>query len=438
MEARQLWEKTVDILRQDMTQVSYSTWISKLEPVCVSEDMFVLLTHDGVALQTLRNLYSDPIARAATAASGQQLSTLFILPEERDRYAQQFREGQRQEEGRLNPKYTFDSFVIGSSNNMAHAAAMAVAENPATAYNPLFIYGGVGLGKTHLMHAIGNHMQERHTDFKIMYVTSETFSNELIESIKNNTNAQFRNKYRNVDVLMVDDVQFISGRTSTQEEFFNTFNALYTNGKQIIISSDRPPRELLTLEERLKSRFEGGLITDIQQPDLETRVAILAKKASQENIAIDRQVLVYIAEKVNSHIRLLEGSLTRVLAYARLKGRQPDIELTDMALRDIVPGYDGRKITTQLIQQVVADYYGIDTEAMLSKRRTTELSLPRQIAMYFVREFTNESLKTVGASFGGRDYSTVISALHKIEDMCREDADFALTMEDIRSRIRGR
>ena len=336
----------------------------------------------------------------------------------------------------LNPKYTFESFVIGSSNNFAHAAAQAVADNPSSAYNPLFIYGGVGLGKTHLMHAIGHRMLQRNPDARIIYVTSETFTNEFIQSIQENKNTQFRNKYRSADVLMVDDIQFISSRERTQEEFFNTFNALHTAGKQIILSSDRPPMELTTLEERLRSRFEGGLITDVQPPDLETRIAILKKKATDEGIDVDESVLSYIAEKVNSNIRQLEGSLTRVYAYAKLTKRPLDSHLADAALKDIIPGYENRKVTVELIQQVVADYYSVDVESLLSQRRTMEITYPRQVAMYLSKELTEESLKAIGRRFGGRDHTTVINACKKIKSDMDENPQLVLVIEDLTKRIR--
>lgn len=326
--------------------------------------------------------------------------------------------------------------MIGSSNNFAHAAAQAVADNPSSAYNPLFIYGGVGLGKTHLMHAIGHRMLQNNPDARIIYVTSETFTNEFIQSIQENKNAQFRNKYRSADVLMVDDIQFISSRERTQEEFFNTFNALHTSGKQIILSSDRPPMELTTLEERLRSRFEGGLITDVQPPDLETRIAILKKKATDESIDVEESVLSYIAEKVNSNIRQLEGSLTRVYAYAKLTKRPLDMHIADAALKDIIPGYENRKVTVELIQQIVADYYSVDVEALLSQRRTMEFTYPRQVAMYLSKELTEESLKAIGRRFGGRDHTTVISACKKIKADMNENPQLVLVLEDLTKRIR--
>ena len=433
--AQEIWQKALVELKSEMTPTSYNTWILTIDPVCKQGDTVVLQAQNDIARNTLRNLYAATIDKALTDSNnGRPTNGLLIVQNEREQYERMARECDP--DLMLNPRYTFDNFVIGSSNNFAHAAAKAVADSPARAYNPLFMYGGVGLGKTHLMHAIGNQIKENFPTYKIVYVTSETFTYELIQSIQDNTNAQFRNKYRNVDVLMIDDIQFISGKVSTQEEFFNTFNALQTSGKQIVISSDKPPMEMLTLEERLRSRFEGGLITDIQQPDLETRIAILRKKASLENIDISEDVLAFIAEKVNSNIRQLEGSLTRVIAYSKLTRRDVDIALADTALKDIVPGYENRKVSIELIQQIVADYYEIDVEGMVSQRRTADIAYPRQVAMFLCREMTGDSLKTIGKYFGGRDYSTVISAYNKIMSDLKKDPQLSLTLDDLRKRIK--
>lgn len=433
---RVIWEKSLDALRQEMTAVSYNSWISTLEPVGLEGNTLVLLAKDYATQNTLRNIYSQTVTDTVNRVNGTSLGVRFINSGERENYPETRVSEIIEREHTLNPKYTFETFVIGSSNNFAHAAAKAVADNPSSAYNPLFIYGGVGLGKTHLMHAIGHCILERNPRAKIIYVTSETFTNEMIQSIQDNQNARFRNKYRHVDVLMVDDIQFISGRVGTQEEFFNTFNALHTSGKQVILSSDRPPMELTTLEERLRSRFEGGLITDIQPPDTETRLAILQKKAQLENIDVDESVLAFIAEKVNSNIRQLEGSLTRVMAYSQLTKRPMDIALADTALKDIIPGYENRRITIELIQQVVADYYNIDIESLFSQRRTMEITYPRQVAMYLCKDLTDEPLKAIGRSFGGRDHTTVISACKKIREDIDENPKTALAVEDIIKRIR--
>ncbi|MGN0791808.1 MAG: chromosomal replication initiator protein DnaA [Christensenellales bacterium] len=435
MDLQQLWENAQPVIKKSMTAMSYQLWIEGLEPLCVLNDALVFTYTGDMALDTLRNLYTAPVTSAIAETTGAAYRIVFVTSNERDKYLKLKEEESRREETPLNPKFTFDNFVIGGSNNIATAAAKAVADNPATAYNPLFIYGDVGLGKTHLMHAIGNHIKDNHPAYRITYVTSETFTNELIDSIKDNTNAQFRSKYRNVDVLMVDDVQFIAGKNTTQEEFFNTFNSLHTSGKQIIISSDKPPKEIPALEDRLRSRFEGGLITDIQPPDYETRIAILQKKAAQESIVVDEKVLSLIASKVNANIRQLEGAFTRVVAFSRLTGTPVDVKMAETALKDIVDSQE-RKVTVPLIQQVVAEFYGVTVENLMSPRRTADITYPRQVAMYLSREMTDMSLKNIGQAFG-RDYSTVISACKKIEDDLRFDTKLPLVFKDLKKRIRG-
>lgn len=439
--AQYVWEKSIIELKKQMTTPSFDTWISPIEPLCIRDNALVLLAQNSIAKNTLINIYTTTVTNAVNKANEMSLTISFVDPNE----AKDYRVEQdtflntsstSSRDMQLNPKFTFDTFVIGNSNSFAHAAAKAVADNPSSAYNPLFIYGGVGLGKTHLMHAIGNHIRSSKPKAKIIYVTSEAFMNEMILAIQENKNAQFRNKYRSVDVLMVDDIQFISTRVGLQEEFFNTFNALHTNGRQVILSSDKPPMEMQTLEVRLRSRFEGGLIADIQPPDIETRAAILRKKVMSENISIDEKVITFIAEKVNSNIRQLEGSLNRVIAYSNLTKRPIDITLADTALRDILPGFENRKITIELIQQVVADYYSISLDSLLSQRRTMEITYPRQIAMYLCKEMTDSSLKSIGRSFGGRDHTTVISACRKIAADIEKDENLSVIMEDLQKRIK--
>ena len=331
----------------------------------------------------------------------------------------------------LNPKYTFDSFVIGNSNRFAHAASLAVAESPAKAYNPLFIYGGVGLGKTHLMHAIGHYILQNNPNSKVVYVSSEKFTNELINSIKDDKNEEFRQKYRNVDILLIDDIQFIGGKERTQEEFFHTFNALHDANKQIILSSDRPPKEIPTLEDRLRSRFEWGLIADIQIPDFETRMAILKKKAEVENLNVPNEVMVYIATKIKSNIRELEGALIRIVAYSSLTNRQITVELATEALKDIISKKQGKNITISIIQDIVSSYFDLRVEELKSQRRTRNVSNPRQIAMYLSRKLTDMSLPKIGEEFGGRDHSTVIHAYEKISDNLKTDESLQHTVADI-------
>lgn len=437
LDCKLIWEKAQPEIKEGMTEMSYSLWISGLEPVCILNDMLILQSMNEVTLDTLKSLYSDQIADALAHASGAGLRPMFICGDERPKYEKLMAEKKRRSESLLDPRFTFDTFVIGGSNNIAYAAAKAVAAQPAKAFNPLYIYGDVGLGKTHLMHAIGNKIKEDNPSARITYVTSETFTNELIQSIQDNTNAQFRNKYRNVDVLMIDDVQFIAGKNTTQEEFFNTFNTLHTSGKQIVISSDKPPKEIPALEERLRSRFEGGLITDIQSPDYETRMAILQKKADQENILIDPRVLSLIATKANANIRQLEGAFTRVVAFSKLLGTPITLSMADAALKDIIEDVQERRVTVPMVQQVVADFYSVSVDAMTSSRRTADVTYPRQVAMYLSREMTDLSLKAIGEQFGGRNYSTIISACNKIEDDMRFDPELGKVFKDLKKRIKG-
>ena len=335
----------------------------------------------------------------------------------------------------LNPKYVFETFVIGNSNRFAHAASLAVSEAPAQIYNPFFIYGGVGLGKTHLMHAIGHRIRQHHPKIRVVYISSEKFTNELINSIRDNNPESFRQKYRNIDVLLVDDIQFLSKKEHTQEEFFHTFNALHEANKQIILSSDRAPREIQTLEDRLRSRFEWGLITDIQPPDLETRIAILRKKALIENLNIPNDVMVYIASRIDNNIRELEGALIRVVAYASLINQPVDTDLATEALKDIFPDGKPKQITNELIQEIVANHFKIKLDELLAKKRTRNVAFPRQIAMYLCRELTDTSFPRIGEIFGGRDHTTVIHAHEKISRERNEDTKLNTTIKELVKRI---
>lgn len=331
----------------------------------------------------------------------------------------------------MNPKYTFDTFVVGNSNRFAHAASLAVAEAPAKAYNPLFLYGGVGLGKTHLMHAIGHYALESDSSVRVVYVTSETFTNDLINAIGRKSMMDFRSKYRSVDVLLIDDIQFVAGKESTQEEFFHTFNALYEANKQLIISSDRPPKEIPTLEERLRSRFEWGLTTDIQAPDLETRIAILRKKAQTEGVDVEPEVLAYIAKHIQSNIRELEGAFIRVVAFANLHNSGISLSLAEDSLRDILSSQKQKPITIDGIQQAVAGHYGIKPTEMRSKKRTRAIAFPRQVAMYLSRELTDFSLPKIGEEFGGRDHTTVIHACEKLQKDMKLDPSLQVTVKEL-------
>ena len=335
----------------------------------------------------------------------------------------------------LNPRYTFDTFVTGKSNQLAHAAALAVAASPGKAYNPFFMYGGVGLGKTHLMHAIGHQILKNNPDKRVLYVSSEKFTNELINAIRDNNPEVFRQKYRTVDVLLVDDIQFLSGKTGTQEEFFHTFNTLRDADKQIILSSDRPPKEVEKLEERLRSRFEWGLITDVQAPDLETRIAILKKKAIIDHLDVPNDVMVYIASRIDSNIRELEGALTRTVAYASLTQQPVTKEVATEALKNIFEGNKAKEITLDLIQEIIADHFKVKIEELHSKKRTREIAYPRQIAMYLSRELTDISLPQIGTFFGGRDHTTVMHACNKVMDERKSNKQVDNTISKLIERI---
>lgn len=337
----------------------------------------------------------------------------------------------------FNEKYTFDSFVVGNSNKFAHAACYAVAESPATAYNPLFIYGGVGLGKTHLMHAIAHRIFEKYPFYKIKYITSEQFTNELITAIQTDNTSNFRQKYRGIDVLLIDDIQFLASKERTQEEFFHTFNTLYNGNRQLIISSDRPPKNIPTLEDRLRSRFEWGLIADIQIPDLETRIAILRKKAKNDNLQIPNEVINYIAAGIDSNIRELEGALIRLVAYAKITNEPLNMETTEAALKDIMPPPKPRNITIESIQNEVCNYYDIKLLDMMSNKRSREIVLPRQIAMYLARHFTDASFPLLGDQFR-RDHTTVIHACEKIEKKLLKDVKLKEHIEELMEKISPR
>lgn len=418
-----------------MMKVTFDTWIKTLKPIALDGDTLVLQAATDFYKKNVVARYSAAIENALSKISQTAMHARFLSPEEAESF---LRPDSVKKTSFLNPKYTFDSFVVGGSNRFAHAACLAVAESPAEAYNPLFIYGGVGLGKTHLMHAIGHYLLANNPKIKICYVTSESFMNELISAIQTGQTAEFREKYRKADVLLIDDIQFIAGTTSTQEEFFHTFNTLHTAGKQIIVSSDRPPREIPRLEERLRSRFEWGLIADIQKPDLETRIAILKRRAQDEMVVCDDDVLQLIAEHVQSNIRELEGSLTRLSAYASLTGRKIDCVLAEEALREVFASHEPKNITCEDIIRVVASYYNISPEDIKGTRRNREITVPRQIAMYLCREMTDCSMSRIGDAMGGRDHTTILHGCDKISEDLRNSESLATLLDDIRHSLQNR
>lgn len=445
VQLNQIWEKTINIIKGELSEVSFNTWIKSITPLSLSGNHIKLCVPNNFTKEILEARYKDLIFNALKMLTSKQFNIEFLIGEELTSEENKAQENKLSKKNitisdeiltTLNPKYTFNSFVIGNSNRFAHAASLAVAEAPAKAYNPLFIYGGVGLGKTHLMHAIGHYILQNNPKSKVVYVTSEKFTNELINSIKDDKNEEFRNKYRNVDVLLIDDIQFIAGKERTQEEFFHTFNALHEANKQIILSSDRTPKEIPTLEDRLRSRFEWGLITDIQPPDFETRIAILKKKADVDNLNIDNEVMVYIANKIKSNIRELEGALIRVVAYSSLTNKQINVDLAAEALKDIISNKQSKQITIDLIQDVVCNYYNLKMEDLKSARRTRNIAFPRQIAMYLCRNLTDMSLPKIGEEFGGRDHTTVIHAYDKISDNVKKDENLEDIINELIKRIK--
>ena len=438
MDYTELWEQSKRMLQEEIPTISYATWIEQpLKPVFYEEDVLALEVTSELYENRIRSSYLQVIREAVTRAAGRETQVRLMSVAQRVEWQQQREQKKKngfQQINAFNPRSTFENFVVGSSNQFAHAAALAVAEQPGQAYNPLFLYGGVGLGKTHLMHAIGHYIQDQFPSLTILYMPSETFTNELVSAISKGKNNEFRERFRNVDVLMLDDIQFIAGRESTQEEFFHTFNALRERDKQIIISSDKPPREIARLEERLRSRFEWGLIADIQKPDFDTRVAILRKKAVTEGIEVPSEVLELIAQRIDSNIRELEGSLTRVWAMAKLRGRAMDSALVGEALHDITQVRDPKRITPEAIIDTVAAYYSLSPALLRGDSRKKEIAHARHTAVYLTRELTGLSLPRIGDAFG-RDHSTIINSCDKIQRMLEQSHELRSVIAELRRRI---
>lgn len=435
-----LWNKTLELLKTELTEISFNTWINSIEPLSLTANSINLGVPDEFNKGILESRYLKLIKNAVKQLTYKEYAINILIPSQEDvkrNVADGNNNSDEQVISVLNPKYTFDTFVVGNSNRFAHAASLAVAETPAKAYNPLFMYGGVGLGKTHLMQAIGQYILTQNPSQKVLYVSSEKFTNELINAIKDDKNEEFRSKYRNIDVLLIDDIQFIGGKERTQEEFFHTFNALYESNKQIILSSDKPPKEIKTLEERLRSRFEWGLIADIQPPDLETRIAILRKKAQLEMLDVPNDIMVFIADNIASNIRELEGALNRVIAYASLTQSEISIDLASEALKDMLSNNKTKVIDSNSIKDIVSRYYNIRVEEFKSKKRNREISYPRQIAMYLCRELTDMSLPKIGDEFGGRDHTTVIHACEKISEDIETNSETRRAILELKKNIQG-
>ena len=444
----QIIEKWEEILRtvkeeHELTDISFKTWLEPLKVFDVKDNtLYILVPDEQMGLNYITKKYTLPIKVAVAEIIGKDYEIEFVLPEQaksmRTPKPMAFVNTESIDKSSLNPNYTFDTFVVGNNNKLAHAASLAVAESPGEVYNPLFLYGGVGLGKTHLMHSIAHFIQSNNPDVKILYVSSETFTNELIEAIRNGNNTamtKFREKYRNIDVLLIDDIQFIIGKESTQEEFFHTFNELHVAKKQIILSSDRPPKEMETLEERIRSRFEWGLLADIGSPDYETRMAILRKKEELDGVSLDDAILNYIALNIKSNIRELEGALNKLVAYENLVQTEITMEIAEKELQNIISPDIPLEVTPQLVVEVVAEHFGITMDQITSKSRSNDVAKPRQIAMYLCKNMTDASLETIGKAVGGRDHSTVVHGIKKVGDDISTDTSVERLVATIRKKI---
>jgi chromosomal replication initiator protein len=438
--AEGLWSEVSSRLRGALNDTTYRTWFNHVEGLELQDDEFVLAVPNDFTRDWIEGHFIGLISAAVGDATGRerriQLTVQEVEGAERNDSVVETHRSEPAGVG-WNPKYTFDSFVIGSSNRFAHAAALAVAEAPAQAYNPLFIYGGTGLGKTHLLQAVAQYVSEHQSELSVRYVTSETFMNDFINALRDKRIEGFKQRYRAYDLLLIDDIQFFEHKERIQEEFFHTFNTIYEAGGQIAISSDRPPRDISTLEERLRSRFEWGLITDIQPPDLETRIAILRKKVKTDHIHIpDPKVLEFVAGRISSNIRELEGALTRVVAFSSLTGRPMTEDLAQDVLKDVFPQGEVQQVTIERIQELVSDRFSLSLEELCGDKRSQNIVYPRQVAMYLSRELTDSSLPKIGKQFGGRDHTTVIHATSKIARMIREDRDVYNLVQELTKRIK--
>lgn len=451
MRPDQAWQATLGQLEMEMPKAAFDTWVRDTEMMAYEDGSFMIGVHNAYARDWLQSRLSSKVTRLLTGIMDRSVEVRFVVwqnPSNKSTEIETFvtaeaepfeveaslNNGNHHSQITLNPRYTFENFIVGTSNRLAHAASLAVAERPAQTYNPLFLYGGVGLGKTHLLHAIGNACT--HRGLQVLYVSSEEFTNDLINAIRSHTTQAFREKYRRIDVLLIDDIQFIAGKESTQEEFFHTFNTLHGQNKQIVISSDRPPKAMVTLEERLRSRFEWGLTADIQPPDFETRMAILRSKAERNGYHFPDEVLAAIARRVQSNIRELEGAHTRIAAFADLSGLPVTQALVDTALADLLPRR--MEVKSDEVVRKVADVFGVTVERMLGRDRSREVALPRQIAMFLMREEANISLPQIGDALGGRDHTTVMYGCEKIADLLERDDRLRRQVVEIRDQLHGK
>jgi chromosomal replication initiator protein len=456
MEVQQVWQDTLDVVRQELNTPTFKTWFEHTAPLGLVDETMVISVQNDFARDWLESRYAGLLSSALTQVTGQPMSVSFrvvgesvipapiepeplpVMPDLEREEKIRVREASA---GDFNPKYTFDSFVMGSSNRFAHAAALAVAETPGGAYNPLFIYGGVGLGKTHLLQAIGHYVKTSFPHMQVKYVSTEQFTNDFINSIGNRDKSRiegFRRSYRTNDVLLVDDIQFLAGKEGTQEEFFHTFNTLQQAGRQIVFSADRPPKDIGDIEDRLRSRFEMGLITDIQPPDLETRIAILRRKTESEGLVIPSEVLTFVADRISSNIRELEGALIRVVAFSSLTRHAIDLDLARSVLKDIFPERTMKPISVSVIQQEACKFYGITKMELVGNKRSQAIVYPRQIAMYLSRELTDLSLPRIGSEFGGRDHTTVMHATSKIQKLMNEQREVYNQIQTLTNLVKQR
>jgi len=442
-ETGELWGKILEIIKEELSPQVYNSWFSQTKVVKFGENGLIISAPSVFCKDWLekhyigfikdilkRTLGSDDNLKIEFRTAEQELSVPAHSTPQPKKSIKKSEPFLKENKLVLTPKYTFDSFVVGNGNRFAHAACLAVAQSPSKSYNPLFVYGGVGLGKTHLMQAIGRYITQQNSKTKVLYISSEKFTNEMIDSIRDDRTVAFRDKYRSVDVLLIDDIQFLAGKERTQEEFFHTFNTLYDSNKQIVITSDRPPKDIPTLENRLISRFEWGLITDIQPPDLETRIAILRKKAQAENLNVPGEVINFIAEKIPSNIRQLEGALTKLVAFSTFTKKELSVSSAQNILKDIIP-LENKKISVNQVQKAVTDYYTIKINSLLSKKRTKDVVLARQVAIYLSRELTDLSLASIGEAFGRRDHTTIIHSYTKIKNKIKKDKSFKKIIDNL-------
>ncbi len=443
MDIQNVWEKALRAIQPRIGTPAYFGLIQGIKPVRMDEETLTLEAPNSFIKDVLESRHGELLQEiVSTLLEKQNMRIEFTISPRQEKlpFEAETKSAASFSVPRsalMNPKYSFDTFVVGNSNRLAHAASRAVAGSPAKAYNPLFIYGGVGLGKTHLMQAVGHYCLENHKSVRVSYFTSEKFTNDLIQAIKDHKTEEFRNKYRNIDILLIDDIQFLVGKEQTQEEFFHTFNTLYGAQKQIVISSDRPPKELVALEERLRSRFNWGLIADIQTPDFETRLAILEKKAEAENIVMPEDVLNFIAREIPSNIRNLEGALTRLIAKSSIYSIPITASLAEDILKDFLPDSKKKAVSIIKIQEAVCDYFNINPQELFSSRRHRSLAYPRQVAMFLCRELTQEPFETIGEEFGKRDHTTVMHACEKIRHKIKDDPHLEKRIQEIKARLKG-